>query len=341
MKVLLVKTSSMGDVVHTLTALREASIQCPDLHIDWLVEENFSDIANIAKQQGDVADVIPIRFRQWRKRKPFGIFFNPDIRQLKQKLIQNQYDWVLDAQGLIKSGFLAHLAGVPVRGFDKHSAREGGGTRFYQHGFAVGKSQHAIERLRQLFAQAFNYPLLKQPPVLSSRQSLDTSSKTSKQIVLLHGTTWDNKAYPTAQWRELASILSRRGRRVLIPHHGNSEFHVATAIADRLDNVNVLPEQRLNELLNTLKTADAVVSVDTGLAHLAVYLGIPTVMLFGPTRPDLTGGVGAHTVNLVGQADDTATMKRESYRKERFSDSMQAIAVDEILTALSQVTAWE
>lgn len=354
MKVLLVKTSSMGDVVHTLTALREAKIQRPELQIDWLVEESFGDIAQIAVQQGDIANIIPIHFRQWRKRKPFGVFFNPDILALKQTLVNNHYHLVLDAQGLIKSAFLANLAGVPIAGMNKHSARESIATYFYQYRYAVDKNQHAIARLRQLFAQVFDYSLLEQAPTfLSSQFTSKTGQSTAaqsadsrlmdnqerlKQILLFHGTTWDNKCYPTAQWRDLASQLGQRGYHVLIPRHGDSEYRVASTIEDGIDNVSVLPEQRLNDLLATLTTADAVISVDTGLAHLAVYLGIPTVMLFGPTRPDLTGGIGSHTLNLVGQAEDTATMKRETYPREHFSNSMQAIAVNEIMTALESLT---
>ncbi len=332
MKVLLVKTSSMGDVVHTLTAVREAKSRCPDLHIDWLVEADFADIAELAKQQGDIHQVIPIRFRQWRKRKPFGVFFNPDIQSLKQRLVDEQYDLVVDAQGLIKSAFLARLAEAPIVGLDKTSVREKLASSCYQQVYHVAKEQHAIHRLRQLFSQIFDYTLLDDVPSLARQRQKD------KQVLLFHGTTWDNKRYPTGHWHALAKRLSEQGYRVLLPYQGDDEYATAQHIAKGIERVEILPEQSVSELHQTLIETSAVISVDTGLAHLAVYLGIPTVMLFGPTRPELTGGLGAHTINLVGEAGDTASMKRESYHQQAFSASMTAITIDEILSALARLS---
>ncbi len=331
MRILLVKTSSMGDVVHTLTAVREAKIQCPDLIIDWLVEADFADIAKLAKQQGNIHRVIPIHFRQWRKRRPFGVFFNPDIQALKKRLKSYQYDWVLDAQGLFKSAFLARLAAAPIAGFDTDSAREGLAAYCYQHRYPVAKEQHAVERLRLLFAQALDYQPLPKAP------SHPPPNVPKKQIVLLHGTTWDNKCYPTDKWRQLVTALSQQGYQLLIPHQGEAGYRTAEAMSKGIDNAQILPEQSLEELRATLIDACAVVSVDTGLAHLAVYLGIPTVMLFGPTRPELTGGFGEHTANLVGKAVDTACMKRENLRTGEFSPSMAAISTQEILTTLNRL----
>lgn len=321
----------MGDVVHVLTAIREAKTQRPELQFDWLIEESFADIAQLAKDAGDISKIISIRFRHWRKRKPFGLFFHPDIRRLKHQLRAEQYDVVLDAQGLFKSAFLARLPNVPISGFDRPSAREGFATLCYQQTYAIAKNQHAITRQRQLFAQAFNYELLSEPPSQPSNNHLPTQP----HILLLHGTTWDNKAYPTAQWHDVAEQLTHQGYRVLIPHHGEREHCVAQTIATGLNAVTVLPEQRIADFFPILKMASAVISVDTGLAHLAVYLGIPTIMLFGPTRPELTGGLGAHTVNLVGKAADSACMKRKPYASGEFSPSMSAISAQEIITAFN------
>ncbi len=333
MKILLVKTSSMGDVVHTLYAVKEAAESKENIHIDWLVESAFADVARLAQQQKHVQSVIPVAFRQWRKRKPLGIFLHPEISALKQHLRQQAYDCVIDAQGLIKSAYLARLAGAPITGFDYHSAREGVAAFAYQKRCTVAKNQHAIHRTRQLFAQALDYAM----PDFSSPKRIRISDDS---IYFLHGTTWANKRYPTAHWRVLAKHFTAAGYQVKLPWHDEVEQRVAQQIAKGVDGVSILPRQSINQIAIQLKKAAGAVCVDTGLAHLAAYLGVPTVFLFGPTRADLTGGIGENTVNITGQATDTRSMKRVDYDNiNTFSASMQGIGPDEVFQVFLNVLA--
>lgn len=356
MKILLVKTSSLGDVVHTLTAVREAARKRHDLTIDWLVESAFADAAEFARTDGYVENIIAIDFRRWRKRKPLGIFAHPQIKRLKQQLRDNRYDLVIDAQGLLKSAYLAKLAGAPIAGFDRHSAREGIAALFYTHRYAVSKRQHAIHRLRKLFAHALDYDLstdlseahdalaLTSSRPLSTSLSPSTADKQPKTLLFFHGTTWDNKCYPTAQWQALAKAFTDQGYHLAIPQHGEKERRVAEAIirdpenGKNLNNATVLPPQSIAALTELVKQASGVICVDTGMAHLAAYLGIPTVFLFGPTNPRLTGGIGHHCANLQGMSPHTQSMKRRYYNNaETFSDAMSAITVDEVLSAWARV----
>lgn len=318
MRVLLVKTSSLGDVAHTLAAIREAKQQRPELVIDWLVEAAFFDVAELAQQDGTVAQIIPIAFRQWRKKKPFGLLGNPEIKALKERLQAVNYDLVIDAQGLLKSAYLSRLADAPISGLDKQSAREGWASYAYTYRYPVAKHQHAIHRLRKLFAQALHYEL---PSWEDNHVALPSGKKPS--ILLVHATTWDNKHYPVSRWRALVKRLTAQGYCVLLPRYNEAEYENAQAIATGFEQVEILPKQSIQSLIATMQTVSAVVSVDTGLAHLASYLHIPTVVLFGPTNPRLTGVIGISSRNLSGQMACAPCMKRTCYHQEKNTTQQQ------------------
>ncbi len=332
MKILVVKTSSLGDVVHVLTAIREAKQNRPDIQIDWLIEKNFADIAHLAQQDGYIHTVIPIAFRQWRKKKPLSIFFHPAIKALKQQLQNKHYDLVIDAQGLLKSVYLAKMAKTPIVGLDKHSAREPAASYFYHKSYFVERQQHAIQRLRKLFAQALDYPLPKQieTPVHQCQ---------NKNILLFHGTTWDNKHYPISRWRELVEQLQKQGHQILLPRYTQAEYDNACAIAKGFDDITILPRQSLPEMIETIKTVASVISVDTGLAHLSAYLGIPTIALFGPTNPYLTGVTGKNNSNLSGLMHCAPCLKRRcrlvDEQHQQQAPCMLDITAEQILKKLN------
>lgn len=354
MKILLVKTSSLGDVAHTLTAIREAKQQRPELVIDWLVEAAFSDVAELAKQDGHIHQIIPINFRQWRKQKPLVFFYHPEIKALKQRLQAANYDLVLDAQGLFKSVYLARLAAAPISGLDKQSARESWASYAYQQRYRVPKNQHAIHRLRQLFSQAFNYelpdwqtqqntPYSGKPVAANPSNNRLTTANQSPTILLVHATTWDNKHYPVSRWRELVQRLTEQGYQILLPQYTQAEYDNAMAIAEGFSHIEILPKQSIQSLICTMQTVSAVVSVDTGLAHLSSYLGIPTVVLFGPTNSLLTGVIGINSQNLSGQAACAPCMKRHCYHQADTTEQQQqppcmtAIDSEAIVTSLASL----
>ena len=154
MRVLLVKTSSMGDVLHSLPALTDAQQAISGIQFDWVVEEGF---AQIPTWHSAVNQVIPVAIRRWRKN-----WFSAPIRaeraEFRKKLQATHYDAVIDAQGLLKSAFLVtRLAHGDKHGYDRHSIREPLASFFYDHRYAISKQQHAVERIRQLFAKSLGY----------------------------------------------------------------------------------------------------------------------------------------------------------------------------------------
>src|SRR6218665_2449357 len=120
MRVLLIKTSALGDVIHSLPALTDAARSIPGIQFDWVVEEGF---AEIPAWHPAVAQVIPVAIRRWR-RNILRTIGSGEWRRCKEQLREHRYDCVIDAQGLLKSAWLARQAGAPVTGLDPQSARE-------------------------------------------------------------------------------------------------------------------------------------------------------------------------------------------------------------------------
>ena len=299
-KVLIIKTSSLGDVIHTLPAVSDAKRVLGEVQFDWVVEENF---AEIPAWHPAVRKVIPVAIRRWRKHLGQIIFGGKEKREwngFKQQLQQEQYDVVIDAQGLLKSALITRLARGETYGLDKHSAREAIASRFYQHPKTIAKQQHAVERVRELFAKCLGYQLEGLPLDYGIAKG-NKSHTPSRQILFLHGTTWDTKHWPEQYWIELASQITGSGYSILIPWGNDIERQRALRIKHQCKHENqliVLDKMGLNDLLEYIIKVDAVIAVDTGLAHLSAALDKPTVSLYGPTSPDLTGTYGANQMIL-------------------------------------------
>ncbi|WP_176516952.1 lipopolysaccharide heptosyltransferase I [Pseudomonas faucium] len=297
MRVLIIKTSSLGDVIHTLPALTDAAHAIPGIRFDWVVEEGFAEIPS---RHPAVDRVIPVAIRRWRKNL-WQTLKSGEWKAFKQRLREHKYDLVIDAQGLVKSAWLTRYVKAPVAGLDRFSAREGLASRFYDRRLSVAVGQHAVERVRQLFAMALAYDL----PEGIGNYGLDLDRlqlpPAAPYVVFLHGTTWATKHWPEAYWRELAERLGRRKLQVRLPWGNPAEKARAERIAQGLNNCQVLPKLNLAGVARVLAAAKACVAVDTGLGHLAAALDVPTISLFGPTNPGLTGAYGRVQVH---QASD-------------------------------------
>lgn len=297
MRVLIIKTSSLGDVIHTLPALTDAAHAIPGIRFDWVVEEGFAEIPS---WHPAVDQVIPVAIRRWRKHL-WQTVRSGEWKAFKQRLRERQYDLVIDAQGLVKSAWLTRYVKAPVAGLDRYSAREGWASRFYDRRLSVAVGQHAVERVRQLFAMALAYDL----PEGIGRYGLDLERlqlpPAAPYVVFLHGTTWTTKHWPETYWRELAERMGRRRLEVRLPWGNPAEKARAERIAQGLNHCQVLPKLNLAGVARVLAAAKACVAVDTGLGHLAAALDVPTLSLFGPTNPGLTGAYGRTQIH---QASD-------------------------------------
>jgi len=298
MRVLVIKTSSMGDVIHTLPALTDAAKAIPGIKFDWVVEEKFSEIP---RWHFAINRVIPVAIRAWRK-KIFTKQTYIELQKFIQQLRIEQYDFIIDAQGLLKSAILSLLARGMRYGLDTKSARESLAAYFYQKKIFIKKDQHAVTRVRELFAKILNYPLTNTSPDYGiDRAQLVADDLPQKYIVFLHGTTWSSKHWPETYWRQLAELAQQNNLRVRISWGSAIEQARAEKIADNVSGVEVLPATNLLGMAKVLAGATAAVAVDTGLCHLAAALAVPTVSLYGPTSAAKTGAMGDAQLHLTAE----------------------------------------
>lgn len=303
-KILLVRMSSMGDLIHTLPAIQDLSQHRPDIELHWLAEKSFADIARL---HPFVKQVHEISWRQWRKN-----LFQSDTRKamsaLKSVLSKEGFALTLDSQGLLKSAWFARWAAAPIAGLDRHSAREPLAAWFYQYRFAVAKNHNAVWRNRQLFAQAFKYDF--DDKVVSFGLTVPDDAAIPNlptcYHVALHATSKDSKLWSEAYWQEWFALMRKHDNLpILLPWGNASEKQRAEQLAKNSDGVLVCPALTLKQAAWLLKHAQSVVGVDTGLLHLANALDCPVVGIYVDTDPLKTGvqtSPWAANLGNVGQA---------------------------------------
>ena len=335
MRALIIKTSSLGDVLHTLPAVTDATLHKPGLRFDWVVEEAFAEVPawHVA-----VDEVIPVALRRW-KHRPLQALRAGEPQAAVRHLRRRHYEHIIDAQGLIKSAMIARFAHGPRSGLDRDSAREPVAARAYDNTFAIARNQHAVQRVRQLFAAALDYPVSDESPDYGIKQHFPQRAR-QPYLVFLHGTTWPTKHWPDDYWLSLASMAAAAGLQVKIPWGNAIEQQRAQQIAAVADAIEVLPRMQLGELAAVIAAAGAVVGVDTGLVHLAAALGTPCITLYGSTDPGLIGTLGESQLQLQVQFSCAPCQQRKcSYPDETgvFPACYSTLDPERVWSELSQM----
>lgn len=310
MKILIIKTSSLGDLVHMLPALSEAVARLPGLRADWVAEEDFTDIPAMHPA---VDRVISVAMRRWR-RAPWRRQNLRELRDFIAALRRDSYDLVLDSQGLIKSAFYAAWACGPRAGPDFASARESLASLAYGRRHGVPADRHAIARNRLLTAQALGYPTAADegfrygivPPPLTLRDP------PPRYVVVLHGTSRPEKEYPEPYWVDLIRRLQAVDLAILLPWGNARERLRAEQLAVSCAGARVLPRMRVAELAGVLGAAAGVVGVDTGLMHLAGALRRPGVGLFPATPAERFGVLAEEGAPAIVNLQRTSDLQPET-----------------------------
>jgi heptosyltransferase-1 len=300
-QILLVKTSSLGDVIHNLPVASDLCARFPEARIDWVVEEAFADIPRL---HPGVRQVLPVALRRWKKRLLSPATWR-EISAARRLLAATEYDVVLDTQGLVKSALIARQARGSRLGYNADSAREPWAAHAYDVVFPVPKTLHAVERNRQLAAAALGY----EPRPEVDYGLAPAHSENSHSVVFLTATSRDDKLWPEADWANLGRALAARGLSLLLPGGNSDERERAARIARHIPNAQVVPPMRLADLATLLMHARFAVGVDTGLAHLAAAVRTPVLALYTATDPGLTGVLGGGWFRNLGGKGNPPTMR--------------------------------
>ncbi|MDR3368980.1 lipopolysaccharide heptosyltransferase I [Rhodoferax sp.] len=292
MRILIVKLSSLGDVVHAMAAVQDIRQAYPYAQIDWVVERAFAPLVLRCK---GVHRVIPCELRRWRK-----AMFSAETRQawrlFRSDLRQDDYDAVIDLQGLSKSALVSRLARLTSGGKRYGMANQTEGSSFEAPArwvadvaITLPARSHAVTRSRQLCAQSLGYTL---PFYMSFGllAQIDKGLADTKKVAfrtglkglvaLVHGTSRVDKEWPLAYWRDLGARLNAAGFMVALPHGSAAEEAACQAIAQDLQHAQVWPRLALDALTDSLANCDGVIGVDSGLSHIAVALDLAHVQIY-------------------------------------------------------------
>jgi heptosyltransferase-1 len=294
-RLLIVKTSSMGDVVHAAPVVADIHRQHTDAVVDWLVEAPFAAIPQL---HPGVRRVWPMAWRKWRGQLFSGATWRA-MRALRQQLREQHYDLVLDLQGLVKSALWARQAGAPVAGYDRASIREPIATWAYQRTAAVPRDLHAVQRCRRLAAAHLGYAVPDTAPDFGLRAPAGAWAPRGAYAVLIPNASRREKLWPERHWEAVGRRLLQLGWTPVVLWGRPEEQTLAERIAASCEG-DVPPFLKVGEMAAVLAGAQQVVGLDTGFTHLAAALGRPTLGIYCDHEPGLAGITGPGPVASIG-----------------------------------------
>lgn len=298
MRVLIIKLTSMGDLMHAFPALTDAVKHIPAISFDWVVDESF---AEIPQWHPAVNKVITTAHRRWKKSMIYT-YKNGEFGQFYRTLNHDDYDVVVDLQSNLKSACVSWLRRGPVHGYDKNTCREKPAHWAYKRQYTIPLHQHAIERQRQLFAKIFGYAYPSTPSdygVDLSACQLPNDTLPEKYVVFVHNASWPTKLWPVEYWQALITKVTSAGYSVLLPCGSDEEHKRAQTIANGNVDAIALPKMPLNAMASILSHAQAAVCSDTGLAHMAAVTSTPAITLYAVTDTVLIGTVGDKQQHII------------------------------------------
>lgn len=288
MRVLVVKTSSMGDIVHAMPAASDMLRHVPGLQLDWLCEAPFAAIPQL---HPGVQRVLPMAWRKWRRQLLQPATWSA-ISALRRELQRERYDLVLDMQGLLKSALWARQARGPLAGFDRQSVREPMAAWLYQRRASVPYQMHAIDRCRRLAAAQLGYALPDSAPDFGLRVPTLTWAPSGAYAVMIPNASRAEKLWPERRWAAVGQRLRSKGWLPVVMWGSEAEQTLAERIAASCEG-DVPPFLRVGEVAALLAGARHVVGLDTGFTHLGAALGRPTLGIYCDHEPDRAGITGS------------------------------------------------
>jgi heptosyltransferase I len=341
-RILLVKPSALGDVVHTLPVVATLKRRYPDVPLDWLIEE---EAAPLVEGHPAVAALVVSGRRRWLRqlRHPAEVRATlGEMRALVRELRRRRYDVVLDLQGLLKSALYVLAAGAPVR-VGLGDAREGAGLVLTHRVLVPPQPVHAVERYLALAAAVDAREAVRDFTIPIGAEDLEAAQQMlaglPRPCVVLHPSArWETKLWETDRWRAVATSLAGEGAGVVVTG-GPADATMAAAICDGLRPAprSLAGRMSLKALAAVLRSADLMITVDSGPMHIAAALGTPVLALFGPTDPARTGPLGPGRVLRVPLPCSPCLQRRCLIAETR--QCMRDLAVADVLAAARELLA--
>ena len=318
MKIAIVKLSSLGDIIHSMVALQFIKRSYPDSKIDWIVEEKYK---GLLENNLHLDNIYTVSLQKAKKRKSILLLF----KELKKIRKLKGYDFVIDAQGLLKSAIVAKMISTKKNiGFDKKSIREPLASIFYNHKISVAYDKNSIDRNVEVICNPLGISIQsndiidKKPFIISSFKNKQ-SSKT--YIIFVIGSTWESRNYPKEKYVEIANKLQKK---CLTIWGNESENIKAKWMALQSEFIEVAPKLTLEELKGVIMNSALIIGNDTGPSHMAWAMNLPSIILFGPTP-----------INRVYQTKINSVLKSSSkvdhFNLNKNDFSIKEIRVDDVV----------
>jgi heptosyltransferase-1 len=316
-KILLVKLSSLGDVLHNLPLVWDLRARLPNAQIDWVVEEGYVHLLEpLLSREGfkGIDHIIPFGLRRWKK-KIFSLNSWKELFAFKKRLQDSSYDVVIETQGLLKSALVCFLArknpDAVIAGLanaTQYSGYEPLARLFYKQCVQVPIDCHAVDRSRWVMCSALNWPLVGRSttPQFYPQNFLDSLPDKAlpglqkPYVLCFHSTAREAKRWANENWFALGKELSQRGYQLVFPWGSPSEKLISTQLASQIPGAIVPPAFSIEEAFSVIAGAALTVGVDTGLTHLAAVLGKPTVEIYCDSPRWKTEGYWSESIRNVG-----------------------------------------
>lgn len=335
MNILIIKLSSLGDVLHSLPVIWDIRAHHPTAQIDWVVEESFSGLLEPLKTTDSfkgIDRIIPINLRRWKKALKNGEFIRSiqEFMAFKNELQQTSYDLVIDIQGLIKSAALSKLAQISSGGRvigpankTQFSGFEPLARRFYTEAVQVPFHLHAVERARWVVAAAIDAPAPKEGLDLpqfypdayvvqleNQSQALVEELKIQKPYaVFLHATSRADKRWPNVSWVAIGQHLNQKGIAVVLPWGSADEKKISVELSHKIPNSIVPRALAIHEIYALIAGAQQIIGVDTGLVHVSAAFGKPTIEIYCNSWKGNAQGYWSPHIHNLGDMGQTPTVE--------------------------------
>ena len=335
-KILLVKITSMGDLIQMLPAITDATHAIPGIRFDWLCEDSFKEIPSL---HPSVDKIITLPYRRWKK-DILRAIKSGEIWAFVKNLRMESYDMVIDAQSNIKSASFAMFAKGKRYGLDAKSVREFGAHLTYHQTISISRQQNHVDRLRQMMAKFLGYPLphTRANYGIPKEQLPKLDFPLPEKFVFVTAiASTSHKLWPERSWAQVVPRILELGYAVVLPWWSAVEKERMLALKNNHPHIYLLPPMDLAHKASVLSKARAAISLDTGLAHMAAALDIPNICLYGPVDVKGCGTVGNQQVHISAKQPACVPCNQMHctypHIKNNQSACMESISVSDVMDA--------